>query len=225
MTPTSNPPTPQSSHTHTESESPSDAQARARVRPRARGRPRPPRTRRAADGVTAVECPMIRLIILPRWAAPRVVARPSLARTAFPFLVRRRSHFRRSRRARGGPAAFLTPGRRKARARQHVVACHAIAIAMPRGAGGTDGPGVSLSVRRLLPRECMDREPRDDATQHNQLKGSYVLGAPDACRDVDDRSMQGTSKSGPLEHRMLAWHWQWHARAQLLTARSSRRVA
>lgn len=164
MTPTSNPPTPQSSHTHTESESPSDAQASARVRPRARGRPRPPRTRRAADGVTAVECPMIRLIILPRWAAPRVVARPSLAR-AFPFLVRRRSHFRRSRRARGAPAAFLTPGRRKARARQHVVACHAIAMRAGRTALRFPFPSAFASKRMHGSR----------AARRNQLKGSYVL--------------------------------------------------
>jgi hypothetical protein len=167
MTPTSNPPTPQSSHTHTESESPSDAQARARVRPRARGRPRPPRTRRAADGVTAVECPMIRFIILPRWAAPRVVARPSLARTAFPFLVRRRSHFRRSRRARGGPAAFLTPGRRKARARQHVVACHAMPLPC-----GRDGRPWGFPFR---PPFASKRMHGSRAARRNQLKGSYVL--------------------------------------------------
>lgn len=131
-------------HAYTESPllSPHTHKPRARgpATPRPAARARAPslsgssssaRTRRAADGVTAVECPMIRLIILPRWAAPRVVARPSLARTAFPFLVRRRFHFRRSRRARGGPAALFLlqdgekPGRASTLSPAMPLPCHA----------------------------------------------------------------------------------------------------
>jgi hypothetical protein len=165
MTPTSNPPTPQSSHTHREREPQRRPGPRARA-PSRSGSSSSARTRRAADGVTAVECPMIRLIILPRWAAPRDPrCRAPLPRT-------NRAHrlsFPRPPPIPFPPAAFLTPGpgRRKARARQHVVACHAMPLPC-----GRDGRPWGFPFR---PPFASKRMHGSRAARRNQLKGSYVL--------------------------------------------------
>lgn len=161
-----------------------------RVRRRARGRRQGPRphaplavSRAGPRTWTAVECPMIGLILLPGWPLPprsrAPIGQPSPSHAPSPsvpalapFFFPRppppvRSPIRFQRRARG-PRLFFIPGRRKS-THQHVTL-------LPATRGRTE-------IFRETDETRMDRAANNACMQP---KARYVtLRAPDVCRGVE----------------------------------------